>query len=55
MDHDTLFEEATKMKQHNFDLKDELNKVKAKLKILESENMKKDKQMIDFDSNNRHS
>ena len=50
MDHETLFEEATKLKQQQFDLKDELTKVKAKLKIQESELMK---HRNDFDQGNK--
>lgn len=43
MDHEQLFDEATRLKQCHYDMKDELQKLKAKLKISEAEGMKKDK------------
>lgn len=48
MDHEQLFEEATRLKQQSFDLKDEINKLKSRLKISEADNFRKDKQLEDF-------
>lgn len=48
MDHEQLFDEATRLKQQNYDMKDEIHKLKAKLKISETDSMKKDKQLEDM-------
>jgi len=48
MSHEQLFEEATRLKQLSFDMKDEINRLKARIKISENEMQRKDKQLDEF-------
>lgn len=52
-DHEQLFEEAVKLKQENYDLKDENSRLKTRVKMHDTEMIRKDKTIEDFFQQNQ--
>lgn len=53
LDHEQLFEEAIKLKQTNYDLRDENGRLKARIKMQDTELVRKDKAIEDFYQQNQ--